>query len=101
MRCLARFGSWEPENRTLLSSRTVNGQRQAERGAASELAFDGDTTAVRLNRVLDDREADAAAAGRPGLVGFVKALEDPRQVGGVDAVACVMHPDDHLAVAAG
>ena len=64
---------------------------QGEGGAEPLLAPDRHRAAVVAGDVLDDRQAQAGAAGaaRPGLVDPVEALEDPRPVRPRDADAAV------------
>src|SRR6266481_8006057 len=55
--------------------------------AAASAAFDPDLTALRLDEVLHDREAQASAArlARPSDVHPVEPLEDPLPVPGLDS----------------
>ncbi len=67
---------------------------EGERRATTERAGDLDATAVVAGDVLDDGQAEAGAAGRPGagLVGPVEAFEDPVEVVRGDADALVGRP---------
>ena len=51
-----------------------------------------DRAAVLLGDLADDREAEAGARPAAGVGAAVEAVEDVRQVGGVDAAAVVAHP---------
>src|SRR6266446_5013791 len=61
--------------------------------AAASAAFDPDLTALRLDEVLHDREAQASAARLPGAshVHPVEALEDALSVPGLDPGSRVDH----------
>src|SRR2546427_12772722 len=62
---------------------------EPERAPFSHLAIDADAALVELNRVLHDGEPQPRAAQRPrpALVDPVEALEEARQMLGLDAPA--------------
>jgi hypothetical protein len=62
-----------------------------EIGAGSLLAFDANASAVRLQNLIDDGEAEAGAPGESGLEGF----EDPRRLRRVNADAGVANLNAH------
>src|SRR5690606_18549151 len=74
----------------------------AEGTALADLALDLQPRLVQVQDVLDDRQAQAGAAGFAGTAGgyAVEALGDARQVRGGDAVAAVAHRQHGAAVGA-
>jgi hypothetical protein len=69
----------------------ANGARyfDDEFGAGAFLGFDADASAVRLEDLIHDGQAEAGAAGESGLKGF----EDARGLGRVNADAGIANPD--------
>src|SRR5690606_19150582 len=74
----------------------------AEAAALADLALDLQPRLVQLQDVLDDRQAQAGAAGlaRPAGGHAVEAFGDAWQVRGGDAVAAVADRQDRAAVGA-
>ena len=70
----------------------ASGQREVEVSAVAQFAFGPDASAVGLDDVLDDGQAQAGAAGLAGagFVNAVEALEDAVEVLGGDAGAEVL-----------
>src|SRR3546814_14175039 len=84
----------------LLARKHARGTEVAAEGAAlADLALDLQPRLVQLQDVLDDRQAQACAAGLARAAGghAVQAFGDPRQVRGGDAVAAVTHRKDRAA----
>src|SRR3546814_4164486 len=84
----------------LLARKHARGTEVAAEGAAlADLALDLQPRLVQLHDVLDDRQAQAGAAGLARAAGghAVEAFGDPRQVRGGDAVAAVAHRKDRAA----
>src|SRR4029079_2446434 len=79
-------GSAGPSSRSLRRR-----QVHAEDAPLADLALHGDRAPHRLDQVLDDREPEPGASALPGAPGVhpVQALEDPRQVLGLDPGAVV------------
>src|SRR5262249_33338043 len=78
-----------------------SGKREPEGASLARDAVDPDRALHGLDEVLDDREAEAGAAHVPRAtaVDAVKALEEARQVAGLDAGAGVRHLDVDLVFA--
>src|SRR3546814_107501 len=100
-------GSWighrNPWRGGLLARKHAFGTEVAAEGAAlADLALDLQPRLVQLQDVLDDRQAQAGAAGLARAAGghAVEAFGDPRQVRGGDAVAAVAHRKDRAAIGA-
>src|SRR3546814_21105392 len=89
--------------RSLLARKHAFGTEVPAEGAAlSDRALDLQPRLVQLQDVLDDRQAQAGAAGLARAAGghAVEAVGDPRQVRGGDAVAAVAHRKDRAAIGA-
>src|SRR5262245_32721476 len=71
--------------------------RQLEREAApmADLAVEPDPTAVGLDDVADDGEAEAGRSCVPSVGELREALEDPLALSGRDAGPIVGHRDEH------
>jgi hypothetical protein len=78
-----------------LRRRAAEGMREDERGPGARLALEPHLAAVRLDHVLDDRQAEARAPllARARLVHPVEPLEDPLLGFLRDARAVVGHDD--------
>src|SRR3546814_14955916 len=98
-------GSWighrNPWRGGLLARKHAFGTEVAAEGAAlADLALDLQPRLVQLQDVLDDRQAQAGAAGLARAAGghAVEAFGDPRQVRGGNAVATVAHRKDRAEI---
>jgi len=80
------------------------GQKNSCGSSLSRIAGDGDGAADLLDCGFHDGEAEAGSAGgaSAGGVGAVEALEDVREIGGMDAFAVVLNGDfDGIALKCG
>ncbi len=76
----------------------LNAKKDGERAAFANRTFHMDGTAVNLDDVLDDGEAQPGAAelAAAGGIDAVEALEEPVEVLAFDSEPFVFNEDGHL-----